>query len=64
MLVLPSANKLRSERNSAGAVKPGIQPELPERLKAHVGIETGLSDRIVAVLIDEMTIRGTSKLTY
>lgn len=61
VLALPSPTTLRSERNKFGAVKPGVQQDLIERLAVVASAaedNEGSHQQMVALVMDEMSIKG------
>ena len=61
VLILPSPSTLRREKNKAGAVQPGVQSDLLNRLSAAADTAVSPHQRKVAVLMDEMTIKGNTE---
>ena len=56
--MLPSPSRLRFERNKAGPVQMGVQPDLLQRLILVAANESDSHQKKLALLMDEMTIKG------
>ena len=61
VLVLPSARKLRLERNKFGSVAMGLQPDVLSGIKNNVtqglGCAAGDHQKMAILAFDEMTIK-------
>jgi len=63
VLVLSSPSRLRSERDKAGPVSIGVQAYLLNRLDSVASTESEMHKHKVALLMDEMMIKGMKSIT-